>query len=146
VWKEADLQQDVLVRPDGKFTFPLAGEVNARGRSVEEIREELVEKITAFIPDPVVTVQMQQTTGNVIFVLGKVTRPGQFVMSRNMDIMQALAVAGGTATFAALGKIKVLRRSGGQLSAIPFEYDEIEKGRELDQNILLQPGDVIVVP
>ncbi|MBZ0173278.1 MAG: SLBB domain-containing protein, partial [Phycisphaerales bacterium] len=114
--------------------------------TVSAIQDEIAKRLQKYIPDPLVTVAMQQIQGNVIYVIGKVNRPGMFVMTGDTDVMQALALAGGTATFADLKDISVLRREGGSQQAIAFNYAEIEKGRGLEQNIVLQPGDVVVVP
>ena len=146
VWKEPDLQREVLVRPDGGFSFPLTGEVSAMGKSVVEIQGELERRIEKYIPDPVVTVSLQQIQGNKIYVVGKVNRPGPFIMTDQVDVMQALSLAGGTTTFAGLDDIKVLRREGGTQRAIPFHYGEVADGENLEQNIVLQSGDVVVVP
>lgn len=146
VWKEEDLKQEVLVRPDGGISFPLAGDIEAAGHTVQEVKATIVERIKEFIPDPVVTVLVQKTEGNAIYVLGKVTRPGAFVMQRPMDVTQALAMAGGLATFADENSISILRRAGSSQSALPFRYGDVQKGKSLDQNIMLQPGDVVVVP
>jgi len=146
VWKELDLQQQVVVRPDGKFTFPLAGETMAAGRSVNEVTHDLVEGIGPYIPDPVVTVQVQQIVGNKIYVLGKVLRPGEFLMTQEIDVMQAIAQAGGMATFAEENEISIIRRENGTQSSIPFRFGDVKYGRNLEQNILLKPGDVVVVP
>jgi len=146
VWKEEDLTNSVIVRPDGRISFPLVGEATAAGRTVEEVRKELSDKLKKYIPDPVVTVSIQQLSGNIVYVIGKVNRPGAFPILRNVDVMQALSMAGGTSTYAALNKIKILRREGGKLRAVPFEYGDVEKGEHLEQNIILQAGDVVVVP
>lgn len=147
VWKEPDLQREVLVRPDGGFSFPLTGEISSTGKSVQEIQTVLEERIEKYIPDPVVTVALRQIQGNKIYVLGKVNRPGPFIMTDAVDVMQALSLAGGTTPFAALNDIKVLRRATGEAQrAIPFRYGDVEKGRNLDQNIILKSGDIVVVP
>ena len=146
VWKEEDLQRQVLVLPDGQISFPLAGDVQAAGKSVAEIREELTDRLSKYIPDPVVTVTVEQALGNKAYVLGQVLRPGEFVAGSQLDVSQALAMAGGFTPYAQVNDIKVLRREDGVLRAIPFRYGDIEKGKRLDQNILLQAGDVIVVP
>jgi len=146
VWKEEQMIQDVIVRPDGQITFPLAGEVTAAGNSIETLRSEIASRLTKYIPDPVVTVSVRQLAGNKIYVIGKINRPGEFVMVRNVDVMQALSMAGGTSTYAALNKIKILRRKNGELSAIPFKYGDVEKGKNLEQNIILKAGDVVIVP
>lgn len=146
VWKEEDMKQEVLVRPDGGISYPLAGDIEAAGHTVQEVKESIVARIKEFIPDPVVTVQVQKTDGNAIYVLGKVNRPGSFVMQRPLDVTQALAMAGGLATFADENSISVLRRASGAQTAMPFRYGDVQKGKSLDQNIMLQPGDVVVVP
>lgn len=146
VWKEEDLSLEVLVRPDGKFSFPLIGDVRAAGRDVEQIREEIVTKIEPFIPDAVATVLLREIVGNRAYVVGKVLRPGPFVMTDATDVMQALSIAGGTANFARLTKILILRREEGALKALHFNYDEVKDGENLEQNIVLAPGDVVVVP
>ncbi len=146
VWKEVDLIRQVIIRPDGAFSFPLVGDVRAKGRSVEDIQEILKQRLERYIPDPVVTVTVDQILGHTVYVLGQVNRPGQFVAAGNIDVMQALALAGGTSVFANLDKIKILRRVNKNLIAIPFDYSDIEKGKRLHQNILLEPGDVVVVP
>lgn len=146
VWKEEDLTQDILVRPDGHFTFPLAGDVNANGKNAQQITKELETKVKKYIPDPVITVSVVQILGNKIYVIGKVNAPGEFIMSHDIDVMQAMSMAGGASTFAGLNKMKILRRVNGKQTAIPFRYADVEAGRNLEQNILLQPGDVVVVP
>jgi len=146
VWKEEDLIQEVIVRPDGQITFPLVGEAKAAGNSIENLRLLISERLKKYIPDPVVTVSVRQLAGNTIYVLGKVNRPGVFPIVRNVDVMQALSLAGGTSTYAALNDIKILRRENGKLSAMSFKYAEVEKGKRLEQNVVLRAGDVVVVP
>lgn len=146
VWREADMTRDVLVRPDGGISFPLAGDMQVAGLSVEQVRTELNSRLKRFISAPEVAVAIKETGGNTFYVIGKVNKAGEFPLRGSVDVMQALSVAGGTATFAQLAEIKILRRSGEQQEAIPFRYADVEAGRKLDQNILLQSGDVVVVP
>lgn len=148
VWKEQDLQGDVLVRPDGAFSFPLAGDIEAHGKTVEDLRSELTTKLKKYLPAPVVTVAVRQIVGNRIFVVGQVNRPGDFQFSRPVDVMQALSMAGGTTSFAALNDIVILRRDrgNGKLQTIRFHYGEVARGKDLAQNIILNSGDTIVVP
>ena len=145
VWKEPDLLREVLVRPDGGFTFPLTGELVAKGRAVDEIREEITEKLKRYIPEPVVTVEVRQILGNKIYVVGKVNRPGEFVVNPRIDVIQALSIAGGMTPYAALKDIKILRRGANGSTAIPFNYVEIENGEHLE-NIMLESGDTVIVP
>lgn len=147
VWKEEDLQREVLVRPDGSFSFPLAGEVIATGKTVEQLRQEIAESLQRFIPDLVVTVTVTQILGNKIYVIGQVNNPGEFVVNPRVDVMQALSMAGGTTAFASLNNIVILRRSAsGSQEAMSFAYKDVERGRSLEQNIVLNSGDVVVVP
>ena len=146
VWKEKDLQADVLVRPDGGLSFPLAGDVNASGKSVEQLRLALTDRLKAYIPDPVVTVAVKVIGGNQIYVLGKVNRPGQFPFSSPVDVMQALSLAGGATPYAALNDIVILRREDGRQVSLRFHYGQVEHGKDLSQNVLLHSGDTVVVP
>ena len=146
VWKEADLKLNVLVRPDGGFSFPLAGDIRAAGKTVDAIRVELAQKLTRFIPDPVVTVMVTAIGGNMIYVIGQVNKPGSYIMNPRIDVMQALSIAGGATAFASLNDIKIIRRTGDRQTVLPFRYGDIERGRNLDQNVLLTSGDVVVVP
>ena len=146
VWKEQDLMSEVLVRPDGGMSFPLVGDVRASGRTVDELRTLVDERLSKFIPDPAVTIAVKQIGGNRIYVLGKVNRPGEFAFSQPIDVMQALSLAGGATSFAALDDIQILRREGGKQTARRFRYSEVERGRSLEQNILLKSGDTVVVP
>ncbi|MCP4274980.1 MAG: polysaccharide export protein [Gammaproteobacteria bacterium] len=146
VWQEPDLQRDVLVRPDGGISFPLVGEVDTTGVSVDLVAAEVSKRLEKYIPDTVVTVSLKQMAGNRIYVLGKVNRPGEFPLSRNVDVMQALSMAGGMTPFAASDEIQVLRREDGVQQSIAFNYSAVEKGSDLSQNIMLLPGDLVVVP
>jgi len=147
VWKEPDLQGPVLVRPDGSFSFPLAGQIDARNRTVAELQQTVTDRLKKFISDPVVTVSIAEVKGNKVYVLGQVNRPGEFIVNPRVDVMQALSMAGGTTAFAALGEITILRRlADGQQQSLPFRYADVARGRNLQQNILLQAGDVVVVP
>ncbi|HET6553610.1 MAG TPA: polysaccharide biosynthesis/export family protein [Dyella sp.] len=146
VWKEADLQAEVLVRPDGGISFPLAGEIAAAGHSIEDIRSQIDQRLRKYIPDPVVTVALKAIGGNRIYVLGKVNKPGDFPLGRPLDVMQALSLAGGATPYADLNDIQILRREGDKQVAIVFSYGDVERGRRLTQNVLLQSGDTVVVP
>lgn len=147
VWKEEALMAEVLVRPDGGMSFPLVGDVRASGRTVEEVRAVVNERLSKFIPDPSVTIAVKQIGGNRVYVLGKVNRPGEFTFSQPIDVMQALSLAGGATSFAALDDIQILRRdASGKQTARRFRYSEVERGRQLDQNIVLKSGDTVVVP
>ena len=147
VWKEPDLQSEVLVRPDGGISFPLAGDLSVQGLSVAQVTELVTKKIERYIPDPVVTVATKQIGGNRIYVIGKVARPGEFAFIKPLDVMQALSLGGGTTAYASVSDIYVLRRDqNGKQVAIPFDYGRVENGKSLESNIVLQSGDTVVVP
>ncbi|MGO9513662.1 MAG: polysaccharide biosynthesis/export family protein [Steroidobacteraceae bacterium] len=146
VWKETDLQAEVLIRPDGGMTFPLAGELRAAGHTVAELTSMLETRIRKFIPDAVVTVAVKTAGGNRVYVVGKVNRPGDFPLTGPIDVMQALSLAGGATPFADTNGIRILRREGDRQISIAFRYNDIAHGRKLDQNILLKNGDTVVVP
>ena len=147
VWREEALQSsEILVRPDGYISFPLVGNLRVAGKSVPEVTGEIAAGLRQYIPDPVVHVTVRALNGNIVYVLGKVARPGVFPMNSQMDVVQALAMAGGMTPYAAANKVRILRREDGRQVAIPFAYGDIEKGENLEQNILLRAGDVVVVP
>jgi len=146
VWKELDLQRTVLIRPDGAFSFPLSGDIIAEGRTVGDVRAELESRLATYIPNLVVTVTVAEIRGNKIFVIGQVKNPGEFVMNPRVDVMQALSIAGGTTPFAQLNNIRILRRRDGVQTIREFRYSDIIKGQNLSQNILLEVGDVVLVP
>jgi polysaccharide export outer membrane protein len=146
VWKEPDLQKQVLVRPDGAFSFPLVGEVDARGKSVPELNKIVGAGVGRYISDAVVTISVQEIKGNKIYVLGQVNKPGEFIVNPSVNIMQALSMAGGMTPFAATNDIIVLRGQGKAQQAMAFRYNEVVRGRNLDTNIELQSGDIVVVP
>ncbi|MCP3672173.1 MAG: polysaccharide export protein [Gammaproteobacteria bacterium] len=148
VWNEESLVREVIIRPDGYISFPLVGEVEAAGQTTGQIELILAEALGKFLKDePSVTVAPIELRGNKIYVLGKVNRPGEYPINRPTDVMQALALAGGLNTFGAENSINVLRRNAdGQQHAIPFRYGDVKDGDELQTNIILQSGDVVVVP
>jgi polysaccharide export outer membrane protein len=146
VWKETDLQSEVLIRPDGGMSFALAGDVQAAGRTTDELRAELETRVRRLVPDAVVTVAVKAAAGNRVFVIGKVNRPGDFALNRPIDVLQALSLAGGATPFASTGRIRVLRRDGPRQLSMRFDYGSVAKGKHLEQNILLQSGDTVVVP
>src|SRR3954452_1590159 len=129
VWKEPDLQGPVLVRPDGTFSFPLAGQIDARGRSVLELQQMLTDKLKKYISDPVVTVSISEVKGNKVYVLGQVNKPGEFIVNPRVDVMQALSMAGGTTAYAALNDIVILRRGDSSQQSLPFHYADVARGR-----------------
>ncbi|HET8709802.1 MAG TPA: polysaccharide biosynthesis/export family protein [Spongiibacteraceae bacterium] len=148
VWNEKDLTMETLVRPDGMISIPLAGQVQAGGLTVPEVEKNLTNALAKYMKDePSVTVMVKQTAGYGIYVIGKVNRAGQFAINQPTDVMQALAMAGGLNAYAAENSINILRRDkDGTQKAIPFRYSDVKAGEELQTNILLQSGDIVVVP
>ena len=146
VWKETDLQRTVVVRPDGKFSFPLAGEISTQGRSVDQIRTEIETRLKQYISEPVVTVTLSEIGGNRIFVIGQVNKPGMFLMNPQLNVLQALSLAGGTTAFAKVDEIMVIRGSGPEQTTLRFNYGQVSGGRNLAQNVFLESGDVVLVP
>jgi polysaccharide export outer membrane protein len=146
VWKEPDLQREVLVHPDGAISFPLVGSIMAKNMTVQAVNKAISSRLEKYIPDPVVTVNIKQMSGNRIYVVGKVLKPGEFLTNRNIDVMQAIGMAGGLNPFAEGDEILILRRIKGVQQSIPFNYDHVVDGKDLSQNILLEPGDVVLVP
>ena len=146
VWKELELQRKVIIRPDGRFSFPLAGEVQAAGRSADQIRQDIESKLTKYIPEAVVAVMVEDVSGNRIYVIGQVTKPGMYVMNPQITVLQALSLAGGGTPFAKLDNISVIRGTGTAQKVLPFRYDQVIEGKALQQNITLQSGDVVLVP
>ena len=146
VWKELELQRKVIIRPDGRFSFPLAGEVQAAGRSADEVRLDIESQLKKYIPEAVVAVMVEDVSGNRIYVIGQVTKPGMYVMNPELTVLQALSLAGGGTPFAKLGNISVIRGKGTSQKTLPFRYDQVVEGKSLQQNITLQSGDVVVVP
>lgn len=146
VWKEKDLQREVLVRPDGWITFPLVGNISAKGKTAQQVQDEISTRLRKYIPDPDVSVSVKKVAGYKIFVIGKVGKPGEFTVGRYVDVLQALTLAGGLTPFADDGNIRILRREDDKDIVLHFDYSDVRKGRHLEQNIILKSGDTIVVP
>jgi len=146
VWKEPDLTKQLVVRPDGKITYPLIGEVQAAGRTVKQLQEEILKRLEKYVTDAHVTVILLKAQNYKIYVTGKVSKPGDFVIGKPVNVMQAISMAGGLTPFASPGSIMVLRTMGGKEEVFPFNYKEVAKGQFLEQNRTLLPGDVVVVP
>ncbi len=146
VWNNVDLTKMVTVLPDGKISYPLIGGILAGGKTLAVLETELEEKIRVFVPNPELTVMMQQTTSMIIYIIGKVNTPGPLSLNSNINVLQAIAMAGGFNTFAKRNKIKIFREANGKTDIFNFEYDDVIDGENLEQNIRLERGDVVVVP
>src|SRR5215510_10899124 len=128
VWKELDLQRKVMIRPDGRFSFPLTGEVQAAGRTADEVRVDIEGKLKKYIPEAVVTVVVEDFSGNRIYVIGQVNKPGMFVMNPTLTVLQALSLAGGSTPFAKLDNISIIRGTGAAQKTLPFRYNQVVEG------------------
>lgn len=146
VWGEDKLQKESLVLPDGNITYPLAGRVEVVGLTSTEVEKKIAEKLKTYLPDPQVSVVIVSITGNLAHVMGKVLKPGQVLMTGPMTVLDALSVAGGFDKFADRNNIKVLRNTPQGQKAIPVYYDQLIRGERLESNIILNPGDTILVP
>jgi polysaccharide export outer membrane protein len=146
VWRDETLKASVLVRPDGGISFPLAGDMVVAGKTAQEVQDELVKRLSKYIPEPVVTVSVVRVASYRIYVLGRVNKPGDFQVGRNIDVLQALSIAGGMTPFASEDGIQIIRKVDGVPVSIPFEYSRVRKSGDLSQNITLKSGDVLLVP
>jgi polysaccharide export outer membrane protein len=148
VRQETSLQRHVLVLPDGNISLPLLGIVPVLNKTVQDVETSVCQNLITrnLIQDPNVTVSVEQLGGNIFYVIGKVARPGVFDLRHDMDVIRGLAAAGGLATFAKEGEIRILRRQAGGSTEFKFDYGRFMGGRDQESNILLRPGDVIVVP
>jgi polysaccharide biosynthesis/export protein len=145
VWKDPALTRQVVVLPDGTFSFPLVGRFAAAGQTVDGLSALVEEKLTRYIPEPDLSVIVQQVNSQVVYVIGKVNRPGHIPLNRNVDVLQALTMAGGLNVFADEKNIRIFRRTENQTMVIPFNYKAVTEDNRLEENIFLQRGDVIVV-
>jgi len=147
VWKEEGLQQlQFLIGPDGNIVYPLIGTLTAAGRTIHDLKELLAVKLSDYIADPSVSVKLLNNQGNAVFVIGKVNKPGMVFAGRRLDVLQALSLAGGLTVFASDSNISIQRRVGNEIKVFPFDYSNVIEGDDLEQNILLEPGDTITVP
>ena len=146
VWRDANLSRELVVTPDSILSFPLIGDVNIAGMSVADIRKVITERLTDYIPDASVAVMVKQINSLNVYVIGQVKNPGVFPISLETRIMQALAMAKGLTPFASERDIHIIRYEGGVSKKIAFDYKEVLKGNNREQDIILKRGDVIVVP
>ena len=146
VWKDDALTQQLPVLPDGTLHFPLVGKLTAGGKTLDEFKLELEDRISRYVPDPVLSVSLTQINSMMVYVIGRVNAPGRFPVNTHLSALQALAMAGGPNPFAKRNKIKIIREEDDRTLIFDFPYDDITKGERLEYNILLKRGDVMVVP
>jgi polysaccharide export outer membrane protein len=146
VWKEPEISRTIPVRPDGKISLPLLNDIQASGLTALQLGKAIRDGLTKYLTSPEVTVTVTEINSRRVYITGEVARAGAFPLLPNMTVLQALSSAGGFTQFAKLKSIYVLRNEDGKQVKYPFNYKEVVKGKNQDENILLQPGDVIVVP
>lgn len=144
VWREPELSTTVVVRPDGMITLPLVNDVKAVGLKTEELQNFLVEKLKGFVNEPQVTVIVRAIKSRKVYLVGEVAHQGTFQLNGDMTALELLAVAGGVTPFAKADSIYILREESGKKVRIPFHYKKAVAGKS--ENVVLRPGDVVVVP
>jgi polysaccharide export outer membrane protein len=141
------LPQEITVTPDGSITYPMVGDVQVGGKTTGQVRNELESKLKKFISEPIAIVLVTDTKGNVCYVVGQVNKPGQIVMNPSINVLQAISMSGGANPYAKLDSIIVIRTApGGVQRVLPFRYGAVTSGKDLQQNVTLESGDVVVVP
>jgi polysaccharide biosynthesis/export protein len=140
------LPQEITVTPDGKISYPLVGELLVGGKTVEQVRLEMQTKLKKYISDPIATVIVTDVKGNVVYVIGQVNKPGAIIMNPVINVLQALSMVGGANPYAKLDGIIIIRSSPGGQRVLPFKYGAVSSGKDLNQNVELESGDVVVVP
>ena len=146
VWKEAEISRTVTVRPDGRISLPLVGELQASAKTPKQLEEEIGAKLSAFVTEPAVSVIVQEIRSQRFNILGRVDRPGSYPLTEQATVLDAIAIAGGFRDFAKLKSIYVLRRGIDGVERLPFDYKAVIRGKHLEQNIKLQAHDTVVVP
>jgi polysaccharide export outer membrane protein len=145
-WREPEISGDVTVRPDGRITIPVIGDMQAAGRRPEDLQAAILAAAGKYITDPNVAVVVRTINSRKVFVTGRVNTPGGHDLRGPMNVMQAIALAGGLTEYANAKNITILRMQKGQTQTFKFNYKDVAKGKGLEQNILLMPGDTVVVP
>lgn len=145
-WREPELSGDVTVRPDGKITVPVVGELLAAGLGPEELKKQLQAAAAKYVNDPNVQVVVRTINSRKVFVTGRVTQPGTYTINRPLTVIQAITLAGGLTEYADSKNVTVLRTTAKGTQSFKFNYKDVSRGKSLDQNIQLVPGDTIIVP
>jgi len=146
VWKEPDLSRQVKVRLDGRISLPLVGDIQAAGRTPDEVAVAIKERLTKYITEPAVSVILVESTSRRYYVIGMVNQPGEFAIDYPITVLQAIAKAGGFQEWAKKDRIVIVRRTGDREQLLPFNYEAVIKGANPGQNLIVAPGDTIVVP
>lgn len=145
-WREKDLSAEVTVRPDGRISLPLLNDVDAAGLTPEELRMRVTEAAGKLLEEPTVTVVVKQINSRKVFITGQVGKPGAYPLLAPTNVVQLITMAGGVLEYADDKNISILRTEAGKPVSLRFNYDEVKKRKRLEQNILLKPGDTVIVP
>ena len=146
-WKDKDLSAEVTVRPDGKVSLPLLNDIQAQGRTPDELRDALKQAAQAFVEDPNPTVMVKEIKSRRVFITGQVEKPGPYPLTAETTVLQLIAMAGGIREFADGSNITIIRKGeNGRTEILPFNYRDVLKRKNLTQNVQLKPGDTVVVP
>jgi polysaccharide export outer membrane protein len=145
-WREKELSGDVAVRPDGNISLPLLNDVEAAGLTPDQLRLRVTEAATKLIEEPTVSVVVKQINSRKVFITGQVSKPGPYSINGPTTVVQLLAMAGGVLEYADDKNIAIMRTENGKPVSLRFNYDEVKKRKKIEQNILLKPGDTIIVP
>jgi polysaccharide export outer membrane protein len=145
-WREKDMSSEVAVRPDGKISLPLINEIEASGLTPDQLRDRIAVAAARYIAEPTVSIVVREINSRVVYITGEVNKPGAYPLMAPTTVMQLISLAGGLREYAKTKEIVIIRTQGGKQSAISFNYKELLGRKKLTQNIVLQPGDTIVVP
>jgi polysaccharide export outer membrane protein len=145
-WKEAEISQNIVVRPDGIVTIQLLGEIRADGLTPMALASDIQARATRYLTDPQVTVVVRRINSRKVYVTGEVNAPGAYPLTAPRTVIQVISLAGGLLEYARSEEITILRKEDGQTRSFRFNYKDVSRGRSLDQNLELRPGDTIVVP
>jgi polysaccharide export outer membrane protein len=146
-WRDADMTGDVTVRPDGRITLPIIGDISAMGLTPEQLKDQIVKAANKLFKEPPsVTVVVRTINSRKVYITGQVTTPGAHVLTGSLTVMQLISLAGGLTEFAKKKDITIMRTENGQPTVLAFNYQDVSRGKNLKQNVVLRPGDVVVVP
>jgi polysaccharide export outer membrane protein len=145
-WRDKDMSADVVVRPDGKISLPLINDIHAADLTPDQLREEIVKRASKFIEEPTASVVVKEIHSRNVFITGLVNKGGTFPIIGSMNVMQLIALAGGVQEYADSGRILITRATASGTQQLKFNYKEFIKGKNVQQNIVLEPGDTVVVP
>ena len=145
-WREKEMSTDVVVRPDGKISVPLLKDVQAAGYTPEQLTATLVDAASKYIAHPNATIIVKEINSRKVFVVGQVAKPGGFPLTGDMTVLQVIALAGDVLEYAKAKDIVVVRKEDGGERRYYFNYKDVLKGRNAEQNIVLKPGDTVIVP